>query len=86
MLYFYVPANEFNKQSNVSLEGAQLLKEIGELQEEFVENANSYTHYYDNHILKTDTIDDNDLLKIMEVLSHVNRLQYSIGKKIYYFI
>jgi hypothetical protein len=81
LIIFYVPTNEFNKQSNVSLEGAQLLNEIGESQEEFVENANNYTHYYDNHILKTNTIDDNDHLKIMEVLSNVNRLQCAIGKK-----
>jgi hypothetical protein len=59
---------------------------IGESQEEFVENANNYTHYYDNQILKTNTIDDNDLLKIMEVLSNVNRPQYTKGKNLLFHL
>lgn len=82
--YFYVPVQEMRKhesQDRRFLLGLEILEELGQLQEKFVDRVNEYTRYYDDHILKTNTINDSDLIKLMEVLSHVNRLQYLIGKK-----
>jgi hypothetical protein len=83
---FYIPANYISdyiesNNNDILAKGKIILRELGVLQEEFVNNANNYTDYYDHHILKTNIIVDSDLDKIIEVLANVNRIQYLAGDK-----
>jgi hypothetical protein len=70
-----------NQKSIQLLKGREILIELGNLLSELQEYMKNYIKHYDNHILKTNKIDDQEYEYLLETLSHINRMQYLQGRK-----
>ncbi|BCB02178.1 hypothetical protein [Bacillus sp. KH172YL63] len=85
--YFFIPAKKIDQylqvhgMDEILKKGKNILIEYGDLQEEFKNIANEYTHYYDTTILGRNEISKDDIKQLLTVLSHLNRIQYLQGKK-----
>jgi hypothetical protein len=60
--------------------GREKISELENLLGELQLKIKTYTHHYDNHILVHNTLDEHEESKVIEAMSHVNRLQYLQGK------
>ncbi|MBM7588263.1 hypothetical protein JOC86_004860 [Bacillus pakistanensis] len=84
--YFYAPAYsiqdylQINNGNPILEKGREILLKFGDLQKEFKVLIKQFSNHYDDHILKTNKIDDDDFERITEVLAHINRIQYLQGK------
>ncbi|MBH9968488.1 hypothetical protein [[Bacillus] enclensis] len=70
---------DYNRSLN---EGVDLLTNLEMYLRELQHHLIEYTQHYDNNILTSNRIDDEEILKLWKTLSHVNRIQYFQGKEL----
>jgi hypothetical protein len=75
----YLSNAEYNSNLNESVDLLTNLEmHLKELQHHLIE----YTQHYDNSILTSNRIDNEEMHKLWKTLSHVNRIQYFQGKEL----
>ncbi|MFD2680048.1 hypothetical protein [Bacillus seohaeanensis] len=85
--YFFEIADKINhflqsstEKNKFLLKGKNTLIELGDILKDLQKYIRDYSNHYDEHILKTNRIDEREYESILETLSHLNRLQYLQGK------
>ena len=69
-----------NHQNNYLSKGKESIRKLENLLIELQFKIKTYTQHYDNHVLVHNTLNEQEERKVIEAMSHVNRLQYLQGK------
>ncbi|UTE77998.1 hypothetical protein [Rossellomorea sp. KS-H15a] len=83
--YFFKPVsviNDYliNNENNILAKGKNILLEYGNLQEDLKKRVIDFSNDYDHRILKENIITDQDYENLIEILIHVDRVQYFQSK------
>lgn len=79
--YFFKPVsviNDYlvNNKNNILAKGRDILLEYGNLQEDLKKRVIDFSNDYDQRIVKENIITDQDYENLIEILIHVDRVQY----------
>jgi hypothetical protein len=72
---------DYGSQNNELQKGKLIFAEFENLQREFINHVNNFTNHYDNTILQSNKINDEEYDRLITALAHLNRIQFLQGEK-----